>query len=845
MARYIHKPSRMNALAFMLAWQQLNAHWKAGDVRVMLMALILAVAAISAVGAFSQRIYQHLNTQGGLLLGGDLVVQTDQPILPKWHDHAAALGLQVTQTAEFPSMLVRGEQHQLAEIKAIGTYFPLRGDFLVRLSEGQPAQPLKQPLARGRLWLEPLLMRALGLAIGDQVELGDKAFTVEGVLEREPSRGGDMFSFAPRVMMHLDDLAETALIQYGSRVKYQLILAGEASALKQFTAWMQPQLTPGMRIEDVKTARPEIKSALDKAEVFLGLSALVSVILSVVAMLLASAPFLARSLETFAMLRCFGAQCRFIQRLLVWQALMLATLGGVVGCLLGFILQEGLARLAASLFVESIAPVSWQPFGLGFALSIGVMLALMWPHLRAVATLATVRILRRDVEFDLTRDGLNFLPVSLLLIGLIGWQAHTLQLAGVMIAGLALGCLLIAGLAFGLVHGLFALPLASRSPQYAAFALGLSNLKRRIRLSMAQMVAFGISLTVIILLSIVKTDLMDSWQASLPVDAPNRFVINLQAGQLTAFKTFFAEQQLTAPSVYPMVKGRLVAINGQRVTADDYPAERAKRLISREFNLSWATQMQADNRLLAGRWWTPQEHHLPYLSLEQDIAQALNIRLNDTLSYDIAGNLVQLKVTSIRKVDWDSMRANFFAVTPPDILAPFNASYITAFYLPSSQTALVQQLVKTFPNLTVIDVAALMDQVRGIMHKMSLAVAYVFLFSLVSGFAVLLAALVATQEARIRESTLLRALGASKQQVMLALLAEFFGITIVAVTVALLLANLLAFTVSLFVLDIPFQFNLQIALASILSALLCIPSVAWWLVHRHLNTPPKRILNSV
>lgn len=832
-------------MAFKLAWQQLLSHWRAGDLRVMLMALVLAIAAITAVSAFSQRIYSHLHTQGGVLLGGDLVVLSDQPLAPAFAEYASGLGLQVTHTAEFPSMLVSGEHNQLAEIKALGAHFPLRGDFSVKLSTQQATQSLQHPPTPGQLWLEPSLLTVLGLALGDHVELGAQSFTVAGVLEREPSRGGDMFSFAPRVMMHLDDLAATALIQYGSRVKYQLIVAGEPNALQQFSVWLQPQISPGMRVEDIKTARPEIKSALDKAEVFLGLSALVSVMLSIVAMLLASAPFIQRSLDTFAMLRCFGAQQALIQRILLWQTLLIAMLGGAVGCLLGFALQYGLSSLAASLFVETLAPVTYQPFIMGFGLSILVMLALMWPHLRTITRLATVSILRRDIEVNLAQDGLNYLPVGLLVMSLVWWQSHTLIMAALMVVGLLLTCLIIAGLAYGLVHGLFLVDFKRHSPILASVQLGLTNLRRRIRLSLAQMIAFGLGLTVIVLLSIVKTDLMESWRNSLPAGAPNHFVINLQADQLDAFQQFFAHQNITQPSVFPMIKGRLTAINGQPVSADDFSSERAKRLVSREFNLSWATQMQSDNRLLEGRWWMKDEYNQPYLSLEQDIANALNIKLNDTLSYDIAGTVVNLTVISIRKVEWDSMRANFFVVTPPEVLLAFNASYITAFYLAPEHQPVVQQLIKAFPNLTVIDVAALMEQVRGIMDKMTLAVAYVFLFSLVSGVAVLFAALIATQRARVCESTLLRALGASKQQVALAMFVEFFCIALVAVVVAVLLANTLAYAISDYALDIPYHFNLRIALVAIVSALLFIPATAWLILRRHLNTPPKHILNSI
>ena len=829
----------------LLAWQQLKANWRAGDLRVLLLALVLAVAAITSVNAFSQRIAGHLNSQGGILLGGDLVIISDHAISENYFQQARQLGLNVTHTAEFPSMLLHQSRSQISEIKALDNAFPLRGDFSVRLAPNAAPVLLTHPPAKGEVWLEPRLLNVLALQLGDEVTLGTQALKVSGILEREPSRGGDMFNFAPRVMMNSDDLSATGLIQFGSRVKYQLIVAGETAQLKAFSTWTTQHLQRGERLEDVKTARPEIKSALDKAEIFLGLSAMVSVMLAIVAMLLASGPYLNRNLDTFAMLRCFGATGRMIQTILLWQTVWVALIGGVLGGLLGFVLQQGLATLAGRLFVESLAPATVWPFILGVLVSLLVMLALIWPHLRAIQTMPTVTILRRETEVNLKQDWLNYLPMAVLVIALMAWQAKTMKMAMAVSGGLVLTCLIVGALAYAMVHLLFKLNLRSHRPVAAGVQIGLTNLKRRMRLSIAQMIAFSLGMMVIVLLSIIKTDLMSAWRDSLPEDAPNRFVINLQPDQVQDFTQTFIQQALPVPQVHTMVRARLVAINQKKVTAESYDNERAKRLVSREFNLSWAANMQADNKLLEGQWWKVEDAGKPYVSLEQELAQNLNIRLGDTLSYDVAGTPLTLKVTSIRKVEWDSMRANFFAVTPPQTIDHLPASYMTAFYLPPKQAAFVQQLVSTFPNLTVIDVAALMEQVRAIMEKMSVAVSYVFLFSLITGLAVLYAGLIATQSARIRESTLLRVLGASKQQVSVTMLAEFFAIALCAVLVAVLLANVVAWYVSVSLLEIAFGWNLTISAIAVISALLLIPFAAWLVLRHYLNVPPKQLLNSI
>ena len=376
-------------------------------------------------------------------------------------------------------------------------------------------------------------------------------------------------------------------------------------------------------------------------------------------------------------------------------------------------------------------------------------------------------------------------------------------------------------------------------------ALGLANLKRRLSLTIAQIIGFSLGVMVIMLLLMIKNDLMQSWAKSLPVNAPNRFIINIQPAQVPQVNAFANDIGIHNPQVFAMIRGRLIAKNKQALKESMFNDERAKRLLTREFNLSSAATMQSDNKLLQGRWWRTDEANAPLLSLEEDIAKALDIKLNDVLTYDIAGSKIDLTVISIRKVEWDSMRANFFAVTPPNTLEKFPSSYMTAFYLPKNQDNALNLLLQKFPNFTVIDVASIMNQVRDIMQKMSLAIGFVFTFCIIAGLVVLYAALVATREARIRESAMLRVLGASKAQAALALLTEFACIGAVAATVAIIVASGLAYYLSQFVLDIPYQFNISLALSALLAALILVPLAAWWVIRTYLNVPPKQLLNSI
>ncbi|MGB4812555.1 MAG: FtsX-like permease family protein [Methylophilaceae bacterium] len=825
-----------------LAWHQLFSQYQSGDLRVLLMALILAVTSMTAVNFFTNRIALHLNSEGGLLLGGDLVVLSDQPIPNRYEMLAKQYGLQTTSTFEFPSMAINGEKNLLAEVKSVGDHFPLRGDFGVQISQNAEAKSMPSAPKHGEVWLESRLANAINVQIGEPIALGASTFKVSGILTREPSRGGDMFGFAPRLMMNNADLAATELMQFGSRVKYQLLVAGDAQKVQQFSDKITPSLQRGERVQDVKNARPEIRSALDKAEIFLGLSAMVSVILSVVAMLLASGPFVASSLETAALLRCFGASKASIQTMLLQQTALLAFIGGLVGVLLGFFVQFILAYFAGKLFSAHLPSPNAMPVLSGMVLSFSILFSMMWPHIQLIKNVPTMRILRSDTALQSSKIWRQYLPVALVLAALIAWLAKTWQLAGAFLGGVLSICLLAGGLAYIMSMLLFNL---SQHSKHATLSLGLSNLKRRLGLTIAQIVGFSLGAMVLMLLLLTKNDLMQSWQSSLPADAPNRFIINIQAAQVPLIKSFFDQISVNNAQIFPMIRGRLVAKNGQALTPEMFTSERTKRLLSRETNISSAATMQADNKLLAGRWWRADEASMPLVSLESDISDAMGIHLGDTLTYEIAGSRIDLKVTSIRKVEWDTMRANFFVQTPPNTLNQFQASYMTAFYLPKQQENALNVMLQKFPNFTVIDVASLINQVRNIMQKLSLAVGFVFTFCIVAGIVVLYATLVATRAARIKESAMLRVLGASRRQAALAMLVEFACIGLVAATVAIIVASGLAYVLSHFVLDIPYQFNASLALTSLLTALLLVPLAAWWVIRGYLNVPPKQLLNSI
>lgn len=829
-----------------LAWTQTLSLWRAGALRVLVFALVLAVAAITAVGFFTQRVESALNQQGGLLLGGDIAIMADHPIADAFVKKAEVAGISTVKTYEFPSMVVSGDSSQLAEIKAVGQGFPLRGDLTIGISSTESGQTVKAAPNIGEVWIEPRLAHLLDLQVGDVVDVGEKQLRVGAILLREPSRGGDMFSFAPRLMMNARDLPYTKLIQYGSRVKYQLLLAAEPQIINRYFAETQPTLGRGEKIEDVRNARPEIKLALDKAQQFLGLSAMVSVILAMVAMLLSSLPYVKQSLDTFALMRCFGASQQTVLQVLAMQTLLIALMSAMLGVAFGYLAQLGLAQLAGSLFLETLPSASFTPVLVGIIASTAMMFAVVLPHIWQMRNLTAMNILRRETLVQPISAQAKYLPAAIVMCVMVFWQAHDVKIAFSTILAILLLCAVIAAFAYMLIN--LATKIFNLSPQNStvnSIKLGAQGIKRRFGLSTVQMIGFSMGLMVLMLLALIRGDLVRNWQASLPVDAPNRFIINIQSAQIDGVNQFFKQLEIKNTSIFPMVRGRLVSKNEQLISGMQWKEERAKRLAEREFNLSWTAQMQSDNQLLSGRWWTEEEYGKPYISIEQDLAKTLGIKLGDKLVFDIAGSPLTVNVTSIRKVEWDTMRANFFAVTPPGLLDIYAANYISSFHLPIDADTPLNQLVRDYPNLTVIDIAALMQQVRGIMQKMSSTIEYVFAFSLIAGVAVLYAALVATREERISEATLMRVFGASRRQVSIAYITEFACIGFIAALVAAVVANLLAYYISVNILNIPFQFNLTLATSTMMLAGVLIPLAAWLGLRGFLNIPPRQLLNSI
>ena len=823
---------------FTLSLRMLSRDWRSGELRVLAAALVVAVASVTTVGFFADRVQRALSDEANLLLGADLVLASDHPIQKDLEEQAKQRGLRVTRTLKFPSMVLHADTGQLAEIKAAAEGYPLRGELRVATQSGtSKIAALPEP---GSVWVDLRLATRLGFKVGDPIELGNARFRISAVITEEPDYTIGFVNIAPRLLMNLGDVAATGLIQTGSRVTYHLLFAGEPEAIAGFRAWAQTRLTLGERLEGVQDARPEIKAALERAQKYLGLAALMSVVLAAVAVALATQRFVQRHLDGCAMMRCLGSSQSAILRLYFYHFLLLGIAASLLGCLFGLLAQEFLAYWLSILAARQLPFPSLLPASRGFACGLLLLLGFALPPLMRLSQVPTLRVLRRELGIPKGLGGAGYILGFAVITAMLLWQANDLKLGMYVLGGLIAGVVLFACIALVLLRLLGRL----RSGVGVAWRFGLASACRRSSGSVAQVVCLSAGIMALLLLTLVRSDLLQSWRGSLPPAAPNRFLVNIQQDQLQTLQVFFTNHGLDQPRIFPMVRGRLTAINGKNMTSADYTEQRAKRLIEREFNLSWAREMQDDNQIVAGRWWREQDTDKAIFSVEQGLAETLGIQLGDALTYDIAGAVLSGQVASLRKVDWDSFRVNFFIIAPPGVLENYPVSYITSFYLPADRLAVINDLVKAFPNFLVIDVAAIISQVQKIMDRVVQAVEFVFMFSLLAGLMVLYAAIVAAQDERMLEAVMLRTLGASRGQIMRAQLSEFVAIGTLAGLLAATGASTLGYVLALNVLNVAYTLNPWLWIIGSAGGaagviLACLPQL-----RATLNRPPLQSLHS-
>jgi putative ABC transport system permease protein len=816
---------------------------RAGELTVLGFAMVLAVTALTSVSFVTDRVQQALIQQSHQLLGGDLLLTADHPWPAKGgqdtRGKAGELKLAVAESIGFPSMVSAEGATQLADIKAVSSNYPLRGALRIADQAGavgltdHETHDVPRP---GTVWVDERLLGALGVQIGSAIVVGNSSLKVGAVLVVEPDKGFNVFAFAPRLMMNKEDLAATGLIQVGSRVNWRLHLAGEPDAIAAFGNWARQHIGRGEKVESLDNARPEVRVLLERVQRFFGLAALLAVILAAVAIVLTVDRYVRRHLNGCAVMRCLGAQSRTVLAVHLGEFLVFGVLVTALGCVVGYALQHLLASQIGRLLNTDLPAASPQPWLLGATAGVLLMTGAALPPLLRLRQVPAIAVLRR--EWGEVRSWPHWLAASVSLALLMLWVGGDSTLSLIVIGGFALIAGVYAALTMVLLVLLRSLANTGATP---GWRLGLAGLYRRRRNTLIQAVALALGLTTLLLLTAGRSDLLASWKSRIPADAPNRFAINIQPDQREAVAGFFHDQHVSAP-LEPMVRGRLVAINGRAVSAKDYVEPQARNLVEREFNLSWSSQLPGGNTISSGNWHGSSTKS--QFSVEQGLAENLHLKMGDELTYDIAGTRIKAPITSLRKLDWDSMRVNFFVIASQGLLESSAASYITSFHLPPNRNEMVNALVRAFPNLTVIDVASLIRQLEEATDQAARAIEAVFGFALIAGLIVLIAVFQTTRDERVREMAILRALGASRRQLLQSLAAESMALGGLAGLLAGAGASGLSLVLARQVFHLAYVPNIMLPLLGIAIGMVVAVCAALLGIGRVLNVGPMRVLGN-
>ncbi len=771
-----------------LAARLLVRDWRGGETPVLFTALVVAVAAMGAVGFFTDRVSQAVSQQAGEVLAADLRIESNYPLSVDYPETARADGLQTAQVVQFRSVLVVDGASSLADIRAVSAGYPLRGE--VRVADalaGEPRTASGVP-GPGEAWAEPALMARLGLEVGDTLPVGELSARITQTLEFRPDEGWRFMELAPTVLLNVADIGTTGLVQPGSVVEYEWLFAGNRRQVQGFRERLEGMMGPEEELDDISDARPEVRSSIERAERFLMLSALVSVLLGGVAVAMASRRFLARHLDAVALMKCIGAQHRDVLRLILTQLVALALAAGIVGTLLGFVTQHGLVLILDDLVEAQLPAPAWNGFLIGPVTALTITLGFALPPLLQLRKVPPARVLRRNLEPPPLGYAAVHGTAAATVTAMLYWLFRDVELIAYLLVGsvATFAALYLSG--HVLVHALQRV----RGRVGIAWRYGIANVARRGRESSVQVVAFGIGLMVLLLLTLVRTELMAQWQSTLPETASNHFVINIQPDERGEVADILANGGVQSPTFAPVVRGRISHVNGVPLNEYPFPDQRTERELRDDLNLTWAASLGPDNEIVAGAWWDENDPE-PQLSIAAEELDDFGLSLGDELTFAIAGQSATVRIASTRNINWDSFRPNFFMVVNPGVLDSFAHTYVTSFYLEPTNRSSMLELVTELPGVSVIDIDAILDQVRRAMSRAASAVQYVFLFTFAAGIVVLLAAIQATRDERMYESAVLRTLGAGKGVVLKGIAAEFTAIGILAGTLAAAGAGLIGF----------------------------------------------------
>lgn len=816
----------MSDVNWRLAMRSLRRDLRAADVRALFIALVLAVAASTMIAFFLDRLERGLERQAGQMLGGDLVLEQRDPFSEELRERLESAGFVLSDQVDLVSMISRGERFQPASLKAVDDVYPHYG--VSHVDFGNGTEQIASGPPPGEAWADPRLVELVDIALGDRVQVGQTELTVSGIIEREADQSGGFGNFNPRLMMHTADVEATGLVQQGSRIEFEILAAGAPAALDQVQGLLAELRRDGVEVRDVRVDRPQLGNALQRAESYLGLAGLAAVLLAGVAVAMSTRRYVERHLDTAALLRCFGASQHQLVTIFTLQLLGLALVAAVIGALLGLIGQAVLIWLLVSFLPMTLPPPGLMPLGLGVFTALAVLVGFAGPTLLRIKRVSALKVLRRELDPLPPSAWLVVGVASIVFGGLLWLYSGSLPLAVALLIGgaLLLGVLwMISAL---MLSGLLRVVqrFSGRSEWSQALRLGGRQLARRRQAGLGQLLAFAVTFFAMAMIVLVRGDLLSTWQDQLPENTPNYFAINIQPSERDPFEAAISPRVETQSTLYPMVRGRIIGINGQP-PRDAVPADaRGDNSLRRELNLTWRSELPEGNEVVAGEWFsaapteeeqsqgwmgaveaTPQAPPVP-ISMEDGLAERLGLDIGDEMSFSVGSDEITTQITSLRSLNWDSFQPNFFVIFPPGVLEPFGHSYITAFHLPEAEQGLIRELITDFPGVSLLNVDAILGQVRDVLAQVTRAVELVLALVLLAGVSVLYAALTASRPVRAHESGLLRVFGAGSRMISRVQGAEYALLGFASGLMGAVLAELTTAALYIYLLDLAPRFHL-------------------------------------
>jgi putative ABC transport system permease protein len=828
----------VNAIVY--AVRSFGRELRSGEVVVLLAAVALAVAALTAVGFLTDRISRAVARQANEVLAADLRLRSPEEIPAEWREAAERFGLQTADTQTFPSVVFAGEASALATIMAVSESYPLRGTVRIAGDLFGEQRETEQTPASGNVWADGALMARLGVDVGDEITLGELEVTIDAVLTYRPDQSIGFSSLAPSLLVNIEDVPRSGLISEGSRVGYALLVAGDEAAVDAFYEDVEERLPEEVRVRNREDSSERASNAADRAQRFLSLTAVISLLLSAVAIAMSARRFAHRRMDTVALMKSLGASQRFVISAAAVQLVMLGMAGVAVGSLVGFTAEEVLMRMLAGMIQGDLPEVGWGPVGLASGAALILLVGFALPSLIQLRNTPPLRVLRHDA-MPPPPSRLLVAGTSLAAVALLLYQAIPDPRMLAIVLG---GMLVVAAALYAAGRLLVALMGRSRGGVGIAWRYGLANVARRGRDSAVQVVAFGLGLTVLLLLSFVRTDLLEGWRQSLGEDAPNHFLINIQPHERDSIAGIFQGEGIGAPEFVPLVRARMTEINGESVKTRTYPEQDGEWMANREANLTWAAALSTSNTVLEGEWWEAGYNGEPLVSVEEEAAMEMGLELGDRLRFLVAGQEVEARVTSFREVNWDSFQPNFFLVLSPGALEGFPTTYVSSLQVQDDQQGALLRLVRAHPSVSVIDLGAILEQVQSIISKASLAVQAVFVFTLAAGIAVLFAAVQSTIDERRFESAMLRALGVRRRTVLSGVLTEFAALGFAAGLLAAIGASILAAVISDQLFELGYSFNPMLWIGGLGGGVMLVCLSGYIAARSAINAPPADVLRA-